>query len=287
MPKFCGYCGMQTDDAAFVCDNCGTPIQQQATQYQVPAQPVNPVPEQTAEYAQPVAPAQPVNDYQSYYNQQPQAPVKPAEKKKLNIDFNAIISLVTGKISEIIAGVKKGDKKSIITVGGVAAAVLAVLIVIISILSVGGEERAAKKVLKAIDNDKAESMVKLVPKFCFGESDLGFTKSESDWEDDFATRIDYFREDVADVLNSNSFNMKWEIADVDFFGDETLEDLSDAFLLYDDFKESKLKKGALVIAEAECKKGGEKYYSEIEIYAYKYGASWYVYTWSIKESVQN
>lgn len=305
MSKICSVCGAQADDIAFVCGNCGSPLYQSAdatAQPQVqPAAPVQPQtqpayaqPDYQQYYQQPVqqpqvqqeAPAQP--DYQQYYQQPVQQPkAAPKTKKKVNIDVNAIFATVTGKIKEIISGVKKGDKKSIITVGGVAAAVLAVLIIIISIASVPGEEKVAKKLMKAIEKDKAESIVKLLPKFYLGETTYGLEMDEIYWEEFHDGKIDSFRNWVGDEVNASNFKIKWDVSDVDEFGPEYMEELSEEFGYYSDFKENKLKKGALIEIEAECKKGSDKYNIEIEAIAYKYGGSWYLFSWETDSSVAN
>ena len=281
MPKFCGFCGTQTEDTDFICGNCGRPVQQSQT----PVQSVSPA---TAEYADF---AQPVEEYQSYYTQQPKTGKAAKKVKKpsikLNFDFNKLADTATTHLAGIVAGVRKGDKKSLITVSSAAAILIAVLIVIISAFSVGGEKKAAEKVLKAVSKNDAQSVVKLVPKFFYSPNIIGVTQTEEDWLGIFDERIETFRNLASDKLESEDFTMSWEITDVDFYGENELKTLTEVFEIYEEFKDKKLKKGALVNVEVVCKKGGEKYFSEFEVYVYKYGSSWYVQKWADVASVQN
>lgn len=292
MPKFCGFCGMQMEDNANACANCGTPVQPAAPVQ--PVTPVQPVESNQNFYQQPTSP---VSDYEGFdFYPQTEASVEDSsEGEERNVDVNAIIGDVKTKLTTASAGISKSLKKNLknenfkkyAKFGGIGVAALVVVFIIVSLFSGGAEEKLAKKLLKAIDNDKASSVVKLLPDFYFEDNNFSYIMSEEDWVDNFAGRIESFRDQVSDELNSNNFSMKWKVTDVDAFGDRSMNDLENALAIYQSFKENKLKKGAAIFAEIECKKGGEAYCSEVEIVAYKYGSSWYLYSWNIKESVEN
>ncbi len=196
-------------------------------------------------------------------------------EKKAKFDASAI----TG----VIDGIKKGDKGALMK-GGIAIAVVAVvLILIISLFSGGGEEKIAKKLIKAIDKDKPESIVKLLPKFYFGEVDEDSWREEmdeGDWEDNFEEELDDLKGYMDEAIDSEEFSIKYDIVDTDVYGEDYLEAISENLEAYEDFDDGKLKKAVGMTIEATFKKSGEKHDVDMYVVAVKYGAKWYLYSFN-------
>lgn len=199
----------------------------------------------------------------------------PAAKGK--VDVKAIIAKATGVAKEVVEGAKKGDKNSIIKGGIALAAVAVVIILVISLFSTPGYEGVAKKLIKAIDNDKPESIVKLLPQFVF-EDDY---EDEDDYADSFEDMIDEINDYMDEAIDSDKYSISYEIVDVDVYGKDYLENIEDNFDDFDGFNDKKLKKAVNMVIEATFKKGGKKHDVNISVVAIQYGSKWYLYDFAI------
>ncbi len=202
----------------------------------------------------------------------------PAAKKGGKFDVKAALGKVTG----IISSIKSGDKNSIVKGGIVLVAAVVILVLIISLFSAPGYERVAKKVIKAIDKDKPESIVKLIPEFRFGDVEEGSWQSEmdeGDWEDDIKDEFDDYKEFMDEAIGSEEYSIKYDIVDVDVYGEDHLKDIEESYEAYEDFEDKKLKKAVSMTIEATFKKGGEKHDVNISVVAVKYGGKWYLHSY--------
>lgn len=202
------------------------------------------------------------------------------QKKAVKFDASAI----TG----VIDGIKKGDKGALIKGGAAVAAVAVVFILIISIFAGNGAEKTAEKFIKAFDKEKAESMVKLLPKFCFGETENGFEKDEEEWQDEFEKTIEDFKDSMDSEYDFDEFSIKYELLYSENYGKEYLKDIEDDFEEFKDFEEKKLKDAADLVYEVVYKGKGEKVIGKASFTVVKYGSKWYIYDFAFsRSSVQN
>lgn len=247
MSKFCGNCGAVMDDAAAVCGNCGAQLA--------------PAPVQAAPAAQ-------------------VAQAAPAKK----IDVSAVVNKVTATATEVINGVKSGDKNSMIKGGIAVAAVAVVLILIISLFSGGGEEKVVKKFIKAYDKENAAALVKLVPKYVRELAEERDLDLEEAYEDEIADFYDYMTEE----LDADKLSFKFKVKDIDEVDEDDLEEYADnikdsiQFVDSDvEFKKSKVTKGCEVDVDVTVKGGGDKDKVDLTLSLIKYSGKWYVveYDW--------
>ena len=245
MSKFCGNCGAVMDDAAAVCGNCGAQLA------------AAPAPVQVATEA-------------------------PAAAKKVDVD--AVVGKAKAAATDIIGGVKNGDKGSMIKGGIAVAAVAVVLILIISLFSGGGEEKVVKKFIKAYDKENAAALVKLAPKYVRELAEERDLDLEESYEDAIADFYEYMEEE----LDADKLSFKYKIADIDEVDEDDLEYYADsiksAIKMIDadvDFKKAKVTKGCEVEVDVTVKGGGDKDKVDLYLTLIKYSGKWYVveYDW--------
>ena len=192
---------------------------------------------------------------------------------------------IAGKATEILNGVKKGDKSSIIKIGVAAVAVIAVII-LISSLSTSGSEKVIKKFIQAYDNEKPEAVVKVLPPF-LKDAMVEAYGDEDDFLDEIDEEIKDFYDDMEDELDTDKLSFKYEIDDVEKYDKDEVEERAEAIESvcerYDiDFDEDKLKEVYEYEIEVTVKGGGDKEKVDLEMLVVKYGGKWYVlsYDWS-------
>lgn len=205
----------------------------------------------------------------------------PAEGKKA-------VKFDMGAITGVIDGVKKGDKSALIKCGIAVAVLAVVLILIISIFAGGGEEKAAEKLFKAFDKEKPESIVKLIPKFCFGENEMDYEKDEDAWADDFEDDIEYFKQAMDNEYGFDEYSIKYELIYSEEYGKDYLKDIEEDLDEYEEFEDKKLKGATDLTYEVVYKGKGEKVIGMATVTVIKYGSKWYLYDYSLgRSSVQN
>lgn len=250
--KNCVNCGSTLDDAASVCNNCGS-VQPQANFNQQPQ----------GGYAQPMQPGM-----------QPMQPGMQPMQPGMQPQQNQFADQLKDAGNQMAAAVKKLDPK--ILIGAGAAVVLIIVIVLVSKL-VGPGSMTKKGAVEAyfeacmeqdgkayIQSQYSNKMIKAIVK----EDDYDDKKELYDeYEDDY---LDYYFDDYK-VKNI-------EIDDEDKFDKDDREDMEKAFRKMYDYTPNISAAYELEIEYEEWDEYDEEYYDVQEtIVVYKTGGKWYVW----------
>lgn len=216
----------------------------------------------------------------------PLAPVAaPAQKKAAKFDVSAI----TGSLKGIVDGVKKGDKSALLKCGIAGGILVVVIVLIIALCSTPGEEKVAKKFIKAFDKENPEAIVKLLPKFSFGDVEEGDDEmDEGDWADEFEDSIEYFNEGMDKEYGFDEYSIKYELLYTQDYGKDYLKDIEEEYEEYEEFEDKKLKGATDLVYRVVFKGKGEKVVGFLKVTAVKYGSKWYLNSYSFsRSSVEN